>query len=1318
MILSKTTASMALVFALFFLLGASGAIGGQVGIFQKQPPIPPAESDQAIAEAVQKSVQQNRNAVLGFQIYEVVVDHIQYALDQSTALVWLALRDPQSGEILASEPGLAIAYSATPDRLGSPDNWTITLPVDSGFTSQLEALPKELLTDNVRNHYLTPALDPAFAAVAALRGYKLPWTAGQARRVTNSIGHVYSVAGGLASCPSSCRYAYDFADGTMFPMLASKGGTVKAYKISCANGDPNCTNYLVLEDQSTIPTSYQLYYHMAANSLPQRLRTVGAQVIQGEYIGDADDTGFSTGHHLHYHVYTSPTGANWSWGVSVDFIYEDVPTNGGYPRTCAEAYAYPSLGSQCMPGNLYTSGNTPANPPKASISAPQDRQIISSRTIRVAGTATDDIQIVRIQVLANYDGTWKAVGEIPPVNGAFAQDIDLCGTGVPNGPFGLTLRVFDREGSLARNVPVRQVIWNGSCASANETPAEPACQPSADQVALYADTDFRGACTRFNVNNSTGYQTTQLGVLGDNAAKSIQVGSNVRAVLYDKNIDVTAARVTGRMETISTSDSSLADNLIGASAVSGLWVIARSDLLDAPYINAFGNKVSAVDPASTDSLVFSWEGGSGATGYDVTLSGPGAGWTRTVVDGTSLSVGSLAAGNYTLTVKANAKILSSSRSVVKTFTVQPASLPSASVRAVPYQENFESGVGDWVGSGLWRYGAISMGSRGSTQAWINNNGTNYADATWRAGDLTSPPIALPSGGKYYLRFSYFADIEDGNLYWDQRRLQVSDGGAFKDVFQFTGDKQPVQEWLNSGPIDLSAYAGKTIRLRFHFDTVDEDNNFGAGWAVDDVSINSLGPDTSCADSDKPDSSAPLVALGSSYQGVICPENDTDYFRLTAKAGQNLLVDVNARSLIPPSRLDSVVSLLDADGRSVIADNDDEQSGLLDSLLLYPIRRDGTYFVRLKAWDYPGAGGVNHFYQIGFSNFRVQPPQSVQLLYPSANRLAPAIPFEIEASAVDHDGSPVAQMDFFWHGPDWTKPEWVRLGSDQDGSDGWTYPVSPALYGGVKGAAVYVQALSRTGGILGTAVWDLLPDQTMPVSQLSALPAQTNSSVARLEWTASDIQDDIDHFELQYQLNTGSSWGDWQDWTARTLPGARKTTWFAGMPGASYRLRIRAVDRAGNVEPYPAAYEAATTFAGSCVPDPAEAQGQTQDSALVIPRDQLNGKYNLCKPRQPGTGDVDWFALEAVQGERLLILVASRGGGAAFTASLYDASRQKLGTWQSPDYGDGLQILWEPPDSGIYTLEVKPLPDSLFGTDALYQVWYGAGNWNFLPYLDN
>ncbi len=173
---------------------------------------------------------------------------------------------------------------------------------------------------------------------------------------------------------------------------------------------------------------------------------------------------------------------------------------------------------------------------------------------------------------------------------------------------------------------------------------------------------------------------------------------------------------------------------------------------------------------------------------------------------------------------------------------------------------------------------------------------------------------------------------------------------------------------------------------------------------------------------------------------------------------------------------------------MIVENDDEQSGVQDSLLLYPIQRDGMYFVKLKAWNYPGVGGADYYYQVGFSPFSVQPPQDVKLLYPSSNRLAPGIPFDIEASATDFDGGMVSQMSFFWHGPDWTQTRMGAIGNDTNGSvaglSGEPYSV-----GGVKGVSSLFQAVSRSGGGILGAWLGLLPDQTTR-SLLSALPGKT------------------------------------------------------------------------------------------------------------------------------------------------------------------------------------------------------------------------------------
>jgi len=1341
MTVRKMLAACAAVFIITFLFSASGfparalaSAGLQFGTPTpaKMDDLPPVEtpqpapqvSDQAIQEALNQAVDQRRSQVLGFQIFEVYVDHIDYSQDGATALVWMALRDPQTGEVVESEPGLSIARSLPQGALGDPTAWAMGFSSDADFAAQLRALPPELLTQDVVDRFLAPAVESAQLSAQVFSGYKLPWTAGTSKRVTNAIGHVYSVSGGLTSCPQTCRYAFDFSDGTMFPMIAAKGGTVKAFKWTCPNNATDCTNYLVLEDQSTIPTSYQLYYHMAYNTIPDRLRTIGTFVRQGEFIGDADDTGASTGHHLHYHVYLTPTGTNWSWGPSVDITFDDVGDNGGRPRTCSEAREYPDLGSQCQPNNYYTSGNTPANPPSGSLDLPVNHQIANTRSVRVQGMASDDIEVVRIQVLVNYDGAWKTIDDITPNgNGPYAKDVDLCTANVPDGPFKLTVRIYDREGSQVTGISERQMIKAFTCGGV-EPPEPPACAPADNQVALYADVDFKGACQKFTVNDGAGYASSALTTVGDNNAASIQLGSSVRAVLFDRSSDVSASTPAGRMETIDSSDASLIDNRIGVDHVSGLWVVSRSVGPGAVTIKPVGHRlVENPAPTSADSLVLAWDGGFAATSYEISLSGP-VSWTRTVT-GKSEPVGSLPAGSYTFSVRSknNTTIM---QTTSKAFTVAQAALPAADAQAVPYLDDMEAGAGNWVATGLWRQGAIDVGKRSST-AWIFNDGTDYSSATYRAGDLTSPPIAIPASGTHYLRFLYFIGVEDNNTYWDQRRVQVAvdnPGGTttFTDLVQFSDDKAAVgPKWLNSGPISLAQYAGKTIRLRFHFNTINDDYNTGLGWLVDDVSINSTAPDTSCADTNHSPDTAQAVLIGTTVTGVICPERDADYYKVSGAAGLPVVIDINARTLSPSSRLDSVVTLLDSDKRSPIAENDDEEYGVkVDSLLPYAFQRSGTYYIKVKPWNFPGVGGPDFTYTMTLRGDDIPvAPKDVRILFPTDSRQAPVVPFRISAAATDFDGGPVANVEFYWHGPDWSQ-DWVLVGTDTDGSDGWWVDVDPAAYGGVAGGALYVQGNSRTGGVKGAVLWDLQADFVTPASRLNPLPKQVGSNVVQLNWAAADPQNDIDRFELQYQEITAagaSAWKAWQDaYRPGPIQGNARSTWFSGTPGTTYTFRLRAVDKAGHVEPWVNAAGAQTSLDATCTPDAKESAGQTRANAILLPRGDFSPSYNLCASAAPGANDTDWFAVDVKAGESILVMGIPNGGGAAFLLNLYEGDSTQPVPWVSADYEDPVTARWVAPASGRYYLEFKVLHPEMMGTEMRYQIWTGPGGWFYLPII--
>jgi hypothetical protein len=75
--------------------------------------------------------------------------------------------------------------------------------------------------------------------------------------------------------------------------------------------------------------------------------------------------------------------------------------------------------------------------------------------------------------------------------------------------------------------------------------------------------------------------------------------------------------------------------------------------------------------------------------------------------------------------------------------------------------------------------------------------------------------------------------------WDQKWVQVSvDGGPFTDLVQVTGG--PMRAWHQTSVV-LAPYAGSTVRLRFHFDTIDGALNAYRGWYVDDVLVDAQNP---------------------------------------------------------------------------------------------------------------------------------------------------------------------------------------------------------------------------------------------------------------------------------------------------------------------------------------------------------------------------------------------------------------------------------------------------------------------------------------------
>jgi hypothetical protein len=438
------------------------------------PPIPASPKIQAeLSAAFYRRLQgQPVISLLTFDLFTPELDTAFTSPDGKTAVLWLALRD-DAGRILATEPGLALAHLVK-------EGWQVLLPGDPGWEESLAALPDGMLPVELSSAPTVVTLGEMTIS-APLYGYYLPYAAGTSRWLEGSISHFQSIPElGYPSCAEEyCRYAYDFTDAWHFPLLASKDGTVVASRDSCSDGSTSCTNYIVLHNASE--GTYHIYLHLAHATIPDSL-TPGTSVLRGQYLGDSDDTGYSTSQHVHFMVTNSIWlgGDGYYWGRSIDIRFSDVLINNGIPRTCYEVTQFQiydgateCLGSKSDPRNpandWFISGNLGAYPATGALTRPAAGTTVNSGSnplIDVTATASDDVQVTAVRLVTKQNGKWVEVGPKvtqPALPGTYDWDVDLCAAGPLNGPLEVALRVWDYEGNISPALDPRTIQVDHAC---------------------------------------------------------------------------------------------------------------------------------------------------------------------------------------------------------------------------------------------------------------------------------------------------------------------------------------------------------------------------------------------------------------------------------------------------------------------------------------------------------------------------------------------------------------------------------------------------------------------------------------------------------------------------------------------------------------------------------------------------------------------------------------------------------------------------------------------------------------------------------------
>jgi hypothetical protein len=109
------------------------------------------------------------------------------------------------------------------------------------------------------------------------------------------------------------------------------------------------------------------------------------------------------------------------------------------------------------------------------------------------------------------------------------------------------------------------------------------------------------------------------------------------------------------------------------------------------------------------------------------------------------------------------------------------------------------------------------------------------------GSIVSPSITLPTGGALKFDFNYVLQTRGFPDDVDFATVSIDNGSGWT-LLTTIGRNAESSSWRDSDLIDLTAYAGQAVRLKWSFDTVRGPVGRGPeGWYVDDVRIRQFLP---------------------------------------------------------------------------------------------------------------------------------------------------------------------------------------------------------------------------------------------------------------------------------------------------------------------------------------------------------------------------------------------------------------------------------------------------------------------------------------------
>ena len=141
--------------------------------------------------------------------------------------------------------------------------------------------------------------------------------------------------------------------------------------------------------------------------------------------------------------------------------------------------------------------------------------------------------------------------------------------------------------------------------------------------------------------------------------------------------------------------------------------------------------------------------------------------------------------------------------------------------------------------------ALSAGAAGC-QTSLMPTPNIYADGKYQLFDpAIRPELCTTTADILYITDRAPEPKKDGTMRYGYHRspslafgscvVEIDGGTGWQELASWDSSVPNLPDWTHE-MFDLGPWAGKTVRIRFRFDSVDDLFNAYAGWSVDDVTV--------------------------------------------------------------------------------------------------------------------------------------------------------------------------------------------------------------------------------------------------------------------------------------------------------------------------------------------------------------------------------------------------------------------------------------------------------------------------------------------------